>query len=301
MKRFFLKIFITLTPLLALYLIDFVYSQLDMRSRGVTKESWYELMHDNIKANVVVMGNSHAKNHYNPTIIDSILKSSTYNLGLQGCNIRELVPRYNLYRDKQDKPELIIQDINLYTLANEVGQHNSQFFPYFWNSALRKEYFPLEPFSFQEKYLPLYRYSGTKINLKRKPRILEKGYHGIDEVYDGTRFRQVSTVQFDYTDTSLCLFDEYLARNKAEGIKMIFVYSPTYIGVLDKMTNLNEMYSVYQELADRYDIPVLDYTYMGMCYDTTFFANATHLNIAGAKIFSDSLANDLLKLGLIDR
>ena len=59
------------------------------------------------------------------------------------------------------------------------------------------------------------------------------------------------------------------------------------------------MNSFYQNLTDKYDIPILDCTYMDISYDTTYFYSASHLNRPGSEIFSDNLANDLLKMGIV--
>ena len=45
-------------------------------------------------------------------------------------------------------------------------------------------------------------------------------------------------------------------------------------------------------------IPFLDYSGMALCRDTAFFSDKEHLNIRGADIFTDSLARDLILLGL---
>ena len=81
MKRFLVKILISALPFLVLYPVDFVYSQLTMHSNDSDVESWYDLMHGKIYSDVVIMGNSHASDHYNPTVIDSILITNSYNLG----------------------------------------------------------------------------------------------------------------------------------------------------------------------------------------------------------------------------
>ena len=46
-------------------------------------------------------------------------------------------------------------------------------------------------------------------------------------------------------------------------------------------------------------IPILDYTHMSLCEDTSYFYNAMHLNKKGSDIFSDSLANDIKKMGIL--
>ncbi|GHV09600.1 hypothetical protein FACS1894162_0470 [Bacteroidia bacterium] len=55
---------------------------------------------------------------------------------------------------------------------------------------------------------------------------------------------------------------------------------------------------VYHGFAEKYDIPFLDYTHDPICYDTTYFYNAMHLNKKGAELFSLKLANDIKEQNL---
>ena len=61
------------------------------------------------------------------------------------------------------------------------------------------------------------------------------------------------------------------------------------------------MHSAYKKIADKYGIPILDYMTMSLCKDTTYFYNAMHLNKKGSEIFSDSLAHDLKRLGILSQ
>ena len=112
---------------------------------------------------------------------------------------------------------------------------------------------------------------------------------------------EVDSIIFTPNETSLRMFDEYLSKAKAEGIKVVFVYAPQYIGATNKISNLDKMYKQYREFSDKYNIPILDYTYMDICYDTTYFYNAMHLNKRGAEIYSDSLANDIKRLNILGK
>ena len=299
MRTFFFKILLSLAPLIALYLVDFIYSQVAMQSNYEPFESWYELMHGKIDADVVIIGNSHAYNYYDPYVLDSTLNINSFNLGQPGQNIYEFIPRYDLYRQLNNKPDLIIQDINLFTLYYRYGNHKEQYFPYFWNKSMRNAYYSIEPLSFQEKYLPLYRYHGYNLWFKREPRYQYKGFTPLNQKYDGTGLASIDSLYFKYDGLADSLFDNYLACIKSDSIKMILVYTPIYIEAVKKHANIDEMYAYYQKYADKYDIPILDYNFMGICYDSTFFANSTHINRIGAKIFSDSLANDIKRLGLL--
>jgi hypothetical protein len=133
------------------------------------------------------------------------------------------------------------------------------------------------------------------------PRQLTKGYKGMERPWNGRNYMEVDSIIFTPNETSLRMFDEYLSKAKAEGIKVVFVYAPQYIGATNKISNLDKMYKQYREFSDKYNIPILDYTYMDICYDTTYFYNAMHLNKRGAEIYSDSLANDIKRLNILGK
>lgn len=71
--------------------------------------------------------------------------------------------------------------------------------------------------------------------------------------------------------------------------------SPMYYGAKEKCTQLELMYTTYKRLSQKYNIPLLDYTFSEISKDTTNFYNATHLNKKGSELFSKELANDLKK------
>ena len=120
-----------------------------------------------------------------------------------------------------------------------------------------------------------------------------KGWNGRDEEWDGSVFDAISTVSFKVNPDAVDMFDQYLAQCKTEGVRVVMVFAPIYIGVTEKMESPQEMFDYYQSFADKYGFQVLNYTYDSICYDTANFYNATHLNRNGAELFSRKLAIDL--------
>jgi len=302
MKKFLYRLLmIGMSFGVVLSIIDYYYSEIVAESnhhRSV--EAWYDLMHGKIDADIIVMGSSRAWVHINPLILDSILHLNTYNIGIDGSTINRQIHKYNLFRKYNKKPKLIIQNIDTWSLGYGTGYEKEQFFPYFWNMDMRKEFFSSEPLSKREKYIPMYRY--RDIDIKRlflkSPQTLTKGYKGIIREWNGEEYNNVKSLYFKNDDATVEMFDEYLAQTKAEGIKVVFVYTPQYIGATQKITNIDEMHNCYKKIADKYNIPILDYSHMNICYDTAYFYNAMHLNKQGAEIFSDSLAHDINRLNL---
>lgn len=148
-----------------------------------------------------------------------------------------------------------------------------------------------EHFTLAEKYIPYYRYIG--IDIHEWDDGLYKGYRGQDKAWDGTMFSQMDTVQVSSDTAMLRLFDDFLTEQARLGTQVILVYSPIYHGVIDKCPNMNKMYNMYDSIASKYDIPILNYFEMPICYDTTYFYNAIHLNRIGAEIFTTHLAQDV--------
>lgn len=149
-----------------------------------------------------------------------------------------------------------------------------------------------------EKYIPYYRYIG--INLHDWDAGLYKGYCGQNKAWDGSMFSQMDTVQVSSDSSMLRLFDDFLTEQAHLGTRVILVYSPIYHGVIDKCPDIDKMYAMYNSLAIKHHLSILNYIEMPLCYDTAYFYNATHLNRQGAEIFTTHLAQDLDSMGIAD-
>lgn len=309
MKRFIKYcLLFTLPAYLLLTVVDYRFSQIAKRSSDYSIEAWYDIMNGVIDADVVVMGSSRAWEHVNPLILDSVLDVNSYNLGIDGRSFDSQILKYHLYRERNTKPQLIIQNVDIFSLIHRVGIKKIQFFPYFWDKPIRDTFFPVEPFTVWEKYLPMYRFlhvnarsdmPGLSVFLPDGTKTLTKGYKGEELSWNGRALSAVDSIPFLVNDTTARMFKDYLTEVKADGIKMVFVFSPLYIEATKKISGMKDVYAYFQKIASEYDIPILDYTYMGLCNDTTYFYNGMHLNKRGSDIFSDSLACDIKRLGVL--
>lgn len=280
---------------------DFAYSEVIRKSNYRPIEAWEPILKGGIQADLVAQGSSRTWVQISPAILDSILCINSFNLGIDGSAINRQVQKYNIYRKRNSKPKVIIQNIDAWSLGYSIGYEKEQFFPFFWDYDVRKTFFSTEPFSRKEKTIPFFRYHGMnpKMFLHRFPRTLSKGYLGMNREWNGEEYMKIDSINFKVNDTTLALFDNYLNNTTSEGTKVVFVYAPVYFGATNKMSNADEMHTVYKNLADKYDIPILDYSEMWICRDTAYFYNAMHLNKKGAEIYSDSLANGIKRLNLL--
>lgn len=265
---------------------------------------WNDIIHANINADVLIMGNSRAWCQYSPQILDSILGTNAYNIGIDGsCFNRQLV-RYDMYRHYQQSiPKYIIQNVEFFTLGRTAGYEREQFMPYLMYPYFRKRVYEIESFSFGELYIPMYRYYINNVydEYTRYDDTVVKGYFGKDIDWDGSTLKNIKPYFHGIDTNVLHMFINYIENVQRDGIKLIFVLAPLYNETMCKVLDLEEIHGLYYELSEKYDIPILDYTNCWLSQDTVFFYNANHLNKTGAELFTTKLCHDLDSLGIIQK
>lgn len=304
MKKFIAKLSIYLILIFVVSIpIDMIISNRLMCSNYFIYKHWNDIFFNKLCNDVVINGSSRAWVQYNPAILDSILHIDSYNLGIDGSPINRQIIKYNTYcRVQNHTPHYLIQNIDFMTIESCFGYQKEQFSPYFhYDKVLIKEVDKYENFNFFEKYLPLYRYHGLNLSniFNKDENILYKGFHGYDKVWDGRVYNNQKSIKYYQNPESLKLFVDFLSNVKSHGTKIIFVYAPIYIGATNKIENLEGLYKMFDTIAIKYDIPILDYNYDSICYDTSCFYNAMHLNKKGSELFSIKLAHDIDSLNLL--
>ena len=305
MRRFIVKTFVIgLVLFLGAWGLDAFMTNRLFRSNARMFSTYNAIFSDTLQSDAVIMGSSRGQVQYIPAILDSILGLNCYNLSVDGRCIDAEIVMYNLYRKHAPKPKLIIQNIDFGTLQRSNGYEREQYAPYLNKDDLFKQIKESEGFTWADRWLPLVRYAGyyevikEGLGLKNKlaAPVMYKGWCGHDDEWDGSTFDAITAVPFVVNPVAAEMFDDYLAECKAEGIQVVLVYAPIYIGVTEKMDSVQFMFDTYQSFADKYDFPVLNYTYDSLSYDTSYFYNATHLNKKGAEIFTSKLAMGLKEL-----
>lgn len=307
MKRFLVKFGITLMVLLgAAFGLDVLITYNLRHSDARMFNTYNAIYSDSLRCDAVIMGSSRGQVQYDPRILDSVVGLNCYNLGVDGRCIDAEVVIYNAYRRHASKPQLVIQNIDWSTLQMSNGYEREQYLPYLNKDDLYEQTSKNEGFTWADRWLPLVRYAGYRnvimegLGLPAKmarPGNIYKGYIAVDAPWEGQAFRQIDTLGFDCDPEAVDIFDRYLLQCYDEGIRVVLVYAPIYIGVTRKMGSaVQEMFDLYQSFANQYGCDILNYTYDSICFDTLNFYNASHLNCRGAEQFSIKLANDLKAL-----
>ena len=310
MRKFLFKIvlFVALILLCAIGLDTFLSWRLRTNENRMYA-SWNQVYNSDIDYDLVINGNSRALVQYDPMILDSILEVGAFNLGMDGSAINRQILKYKKYCELHGCPKYLIQNIDISTMAITNGYEREQFFSYFfYDRDLMWDFDQYEHFSFAEKYIPAYRYIGYEEvllealfhdNTGHYFDYIKKGFKGHNLTWDGSKLSQQDKVECACDTNAVKIFVDFLNEVTLEGTKVILVYAPIYHVAREKMTNEQQMFDMYDSIASRFDIPILDYNAIPMCYDTVYFYNATHLNKRGAELFTTQLAHDIDSIGFM--
>lgn len=299
MKKFvthtilFIIVFLTIS-----LIIDIV---LTNRIKRTHERPWSHLLSGKMNNDIIILGSSRAWVQYSPRIIDSILHSNCYNLGCDGKKLDISILCYNLYKKYNNKPKLVLCDIYYMSMYNSDPLDREQFYPFLLNKDIWDCVKNTHHFNLFDRYLPLAKYYRHFKGYLFKPEtiVLYKGYYSKVEDWDGTELRKIKNIPYEHDSTIFDMTEQWLKECQEDNVKVIFVHSPMYIEATNKIVDTAAMWTMYRNLANKYDIPILDYSHDSICYDTTLFYNAQHLNRKGAERFSRILAKDLDLMGVI--
>lgn len=304
MKRFIKNIILFGITLLGFLIVcdaitTYAFHQKNTRKYAV----WNDILHTDIDADILIMGNSRAWCMYSPAILDSVLGTNTYNIGFDGSCFDRQAARYDIYRHYQStKPKCIIQNVEYFTLDKTEGYEREQFMPYMMYPYFRNRIQDAAGFSFGELYIPMYRYYVNNFyeDYNQFDYVVTKGYYARDVDWDGSKLDAAEPYEQKVDSNSLHLFIEYIKRTKQQGIQLILVIAPSYKAVRNVVLNMDEIHQLYYNLSEKYNIPLLDYSDSYLSQDTAYFYNASHLNNLGAELFSTQFAHDIDSLNIIN-
>lgn len=277
--------------------LDVGLSRVASSSHYGATECWENLMKGRIDADCVILGSSRAMNHVSPSLLDSILGTHSYNLGIPGLHFQELKPLYQLLKTRNNVRSLFLLNIDYSSLSPlNPSVNHFQYYPWFHDREFRKSFFPLLGFSIPERFLPLYRYHTEGYDFfVCYEESLYRGWLGLEREFN-RGIKSSQKFQFHVSPANESAFLDFLDTLKKDDIDLVFFFSPIHVDAYQLMPNPDEMMAYYDSLACERGIPLLEYTHMWISKDSSYFADGMHMNRKGAIIFTDSLANDLKRL-----
>lgn len=277
---------------------------------------------------MVYIGSSHSYCTFDPEIIDSILKTSSWQMGtpLQHYDTSYYVLREVL---NHQKPKKVVLEIYWDILKDEfeMKQANS-FFEVLKNQELKDEYinkvFPINerikyslfPIRYQQDYFA-YEANEIQNNLEEKYGVHKKalpevkgteyyrsrGYTYCDIImpeneYDETnQFKGFDGEDWEFNRTQKKYIEKIIELCKNEGIELYFVTAPVANVSMDYIENYDIVHNTVAEFAKENNIPYIDYNIVNKdenLLTNENFRDDAHLNHSGVQIVDKHFAQWLM-------
>ena len=304
MKRFIVKVLLISTSVFIPLIIADIIKTKDYRSREYYPFNTMSYIVDgHLDSDLWILGSSRAWVQYNPRILDSILNVDSYVFGFNAQSLFLELQYYKIARIYNPKPRFLILDIFFSSLTMEEAPISRYFFmPYVNNYKVRnivKNNVILSP---AYLFMPYYRYFTEKDNDRwyENPAGYEyKGFEAKPFHWSGDDMNSLDTVHYKCELEAIELLNDFLTECRRDRIRVILVHSPFYYEGFKKIHNHEQMMALFRDIANKHNVPFIDYTTSPICIDTANFYNAMHLNAQGADLFSTQLAHDLDSMGLI--
>jgi hypothetical protein len=310
MKRFLLAVVLfALIALLLASALDWTVTSGLHKVRAGNYSEWNDIRSGAAAADIIVQGSSRAWTTFSPVIISEATGLTCYNLGIDGYTVDMQMTRYQMYREYDPAPKVVVQSLDMYglVLRDKVYQP-AQFLAYLDDPFLRQNLAHYRYFTWFDRTLPLVRYRGEwatvkmgalqTLGLRSYPTGKVNGYQGQDLSWDPAALARFKANNPQGTAHAVepaleSALEDFLRQCRDEGVLVVLVYPPEYIEAQPLTTNRAEIMGIYTGLAEKYGFPFLDYSGDPICLETKYFYNSQHMNKLGAETFSAKFAADL--------
>lgn len=248
------------------------------------------------KEDILFLGSSRAGSHYVPDIFEDKLGLSCYNAGRDGIgiffNYAVLIATLERYKPKMIVLDVDFRDIydrgrdfgvNVFTqLRPYYGLINDEFDQYITRKPSDYFFSQSKLLRFNKKFLNI-----VSANLSNKDKTT-KGFKPLIGSWNGVdKSRKVNN--FNFSSEHLKYLEKFIIKARENDIFLVLVSSPTNRLVPNDFSN------IVQRISNQYNVPYYDFTNHVDAKRLDYFFDLEHLNLQGAKNFSELLSDTLVK------
>lgn len=316
MKKFLVNIllFIVVSLVCAMGL-DYIITKGLHKHSDYLSEVWCDLMDTTQNYEVIILGSSEAIYDYCPLVIDSVLHTNSYAFGRGNLTFPAHLFTWNMYKKYHANklPKLVILSLDYVDMCYrpvKTSLENEQFLPLFYEPLARDFLKQYGEYNLADMYIPCWRYYGHQQRIyfgissflglgKTQPKWHYKGYAYLTEPDgDNEPYTQQHTIDFQL---EICqLMDTFLMDCKQHGVDVIVLASPTRKDLSSVVTNWNEIYDKYQQIAQQNAVPYMDYTHLYDDEEPSHFASPNHLLGWASISYSDTICQLIKQLKLLE-
>lgn len=280
-------VLITIAIIVLLYLLDFAYTKVYQNAKPRNKTQYILSLEEGTEIDYVFMGSSRIENFIMPSIIKNVTKKEVINLGTQGARLYDITVFLKLLIGQKVKiKRLFIQVDYIFNLESSSDIVRAQALPYVRSNSILKNYMKRVDSSYSKNYyLPFYRYATNDFRLgfreflasaiNKKAKIDFKD--GFVPLFNAIKKGEAHTAGLPkeiIKSNKNILEIEALCR--ANNIEVNYFCAPYCSGLISNnyLTKLNNKLPNFKDFSR-------------VIKDDSLFHNCSHLNLNGAKVFTN--------------
>lgn len=253
------------------------------------------------KAEVLIFGSSRAKNHYHPNIIEERLKMTYYNVGRDGNHIFYNYALLKLIL-KRYSPKIVVLDLvkGEFKETSESYEKISALLPYYDSYPEIRSIIELRGKYERIKLLSkIYPYNSSIFSIaigntdfNKKRYIDMQGFVPWRKKIQCPPKTDTINAEYKIDSVKVNLFESFIKDCNSQGVKLFIVVSPYYL--ISDITDSSIEKGI--AIAEKYGVELLNYSQdTNFKLHCEFFADITHLNEDGAKLFTTKLVEELVQ------
>ncbi|RYZ00353.1 MAG: hypothetical protein EOO11_01970 [Chitinophagaceae bacterium] len=270
-----------------------------------------EFFRKRLSYDCLLLGSSRMEHTVNPASLDSVLGTHSYNAGADGAQIQEMKMLLEAGIRMHGKPKLAVVSLDLGSLAVDKTY---RFYPIYMphldvpevSASLKEQGFSVGTY----RALPFLRliemddyYKGALLKAVRheshpKERFLLRGYEGAtNDTVVPEKLQPITPHDEPLNPAGRQGLHDLIQLCRQQGIRLCLVYSPEFNAYFQqRVTNSAQVFRFYDSIARANSVPFLRNDTLPMCSESRYFANSTHVNIEGARVYSAILGGQLKTL-----
>lgn len=248
------------------------------------------------RADVLILGPSRARDHYNPSIIEDTLGMSAYNAGRDGCFLVYQWAQFHLILDRHT-PKMVVLDVQPYDMNAGSGDYDrlSALLPYQEFPSFERVMREKSPYEKIKCWSRIYPYNSMLLklvdNMKDKGTMLPNGYAPHEGVLNEVMQEGNGGASEQIDLRKVGMMEEMVSICRKKKIKLRILVSPFYLRFTRSRT---------LEMVDSI-CRVSEIPYRCFLNDTAFadgglFFTPDHMNSRGADKYSRLVASWLRSL-----
>lgn len=267
---------------------------------------WNRVVEGRIRTGVLISGSSRSLVGIDAVRLAEKTGLASYNISIDGSRLEAQRALLGVYLNHNPAPRLLLQSLDVFSLEPlGVVYQPEMYLPYLWEPEISSYVRSVDTTFWAMKHLPLYGFAVSKPALfnalyglsgrdDARRETLRNGSRLVDSGWDGSfeRYLQDHPAGTTYAATPAGVgnLEAIIALAQRRGVPLVLVYPPEHELSGKIARNRREMIALFADIARRHGVEFWDYSADAMCADKDFFFNSLHLNLRGARLFTDALA-----------